>query len=75
MTTFWNRNATIEKTSLVIFRGGYRTAATFKMERFVMIVNGWKPLTVITKRSILDDAAAPDPPLLLVILLSNLDIA
>ena len=24
-----------------------------KMERFVIIVNGWKPLTIITKRSIL----------------------
>ena len=30
-------------------RGGSRTAATSKMERFVMIVNGWKPLTIITK--------------------------
>ena len=26
-------------------RGGSRTAATSKMERFVIIVNGWKPLT------------------------------
>ena len=32
------------------------------MERFVIIVNGWKPLTVITKRSILDIAAVLDPP-------------
>ena len=31
----------------------------------VIIVNGWKPLTIITKRSILDVAAALDPPLLL----------
>ena len=38
-------------------------AATPKMERFVIIVNGWKPLTIITKRSILDVAAALDPPL------------
>ena len=44
-------------------RGGSRTAATSKMERFVIIVNGWKPLTIITKRSILDVAAALDPPL------------
>ena len=29
----------------------------------MIIVNGWKPLTVITKRSILDVAAALDPPL------------
>ena len=33
------------------------------MERLVIIVNGWKPLTIITKRSILDDAAALDPRL------------
>ena len=31
------------------------------MEHFVIIVNGWKPLTIITKRSILDVAAALDP--------------
>ena len=42
-------------------RGGSRTAATAKMERFVMIVNGWKPLTIITKRSILHVAAVLDP--------------
>ena len=28
-----------------------------------MIVNDWKPLTIITKHSILDAAAALDPPL------------
>ena len=44
-------------------RGGSRAAVTSKMERFVIIVNGWKPLTIITKRSILDVAAALDPPL------------
>ena len=44
-------------------RGGSRAAATSKMERFVIIVNGWKPLTIITKRPILDVAAALDPPL------------
>ena len=37
-------------------RGGSRPAATSKMERF-------QPLTIITKRSILDVAAALDPPL------------
>ena len=41
-------------------RGGSRAAATSKMERFVIIVNSWKPLTIITKLSILDDAAALD---------------
>ena len=33
------------------------------MERFVIIINGWKPLTIITKPSILDVAAALDTPL------------
>ena len=47
-------------------RGGSRAAATSKMEHFVLIVNGWKPLTIITKRSILDVAAVIDPPLLTV---------
>ena len=44
-------------------RGGSRTAATSKMEPFVIIVNGWRPLTIITKISILDVAAVLDPPL------------
>ena len=33
------------------------------MEHFVIIVNNWKPLTIITKSSILDVAAVLDPPL------------
>ena len=41
-------------------RGGSRVAATTKMEGFVIIVNGFQPLNIITKRSILDVAAAPD---------------
>ena len=45
-------------------RGRSRAAATSKMELFVIIVTGWKPLTIITKRSILDAAATLDPPLL-----------
>ena len=59
---------------MIITRGGSRTAATSKMQcfviivngldRFIIIVNGWKPLTIITKRSILDVAAALDPPLI-----------
>ena len=44
-------------------RVGKRTAATSKIERIVMIVNDWKPLTIITKRSILDVAVVLDPPL------------
>ena len=41
--------------------GRSRTAATSKEELFVIIVNGWKPLTVITKSSTLDVAAVLDP--------------
>ena len=44
-------------------RGGSRAATTSKMERLVIIVNGFQPLFIITKRSILDVAAALDPPL------------
>ena len=44
------------------YRGGSRVAATSKMERFVIIGNGWKPITINTKHSILDVAAALDPP-------------
>ena len=47
-----------------IVRGGSRIATTSKMERFGIIVNGWRPLTIITKRSILDVAAVLDPPLI-----------
>ena len=32
----------------------------------MIIVNGWKPLTIITKHSILDVAAALDPSLIFV---------
>ena len=40
-------------------RGGSRAASTSKMECFVKIVNGWKPLTIITKHSILDVCSSP----------------
>ena len=43
-------------------RGESRTAVTSKMEHFAIIVNGRKPLTIIT--SILDVAAVLDMPLL-----------
>ena len=46
-----------------ISRGRSTTATTSKMECFVIIVNGFQPLTVITKCSILDVAAALDRPL------------
>ena len=42
-------------------RGGSRTAAISKMERFAIIVNGFQPLTIITKRSILNVAAVLYP--------------
>ena len=44
-------------------RDGSRTAATSKMDQFVIIVNGWKPLTIFTESSILDVAAVLDPSL------------
>ena len=48
----------------MISTGGSRTAATSKMKLFVIIVNGFQPLTIITKRSILYVAAVLDPPLI-----------
>ena len=45
-------------------RGGSRAAGTSKMECFVIIVNGFQPLTIITKHSILNVAAVLDPPLI-----------
>ena len=45
----------------MVSRGQSKTAATSKMERFVIIVNRWKALTIITKRSISDVAAGLDP--------------
>ena len=50
-----------ETGGIASIRGGSRAAATSRMERFVIIVNGFLPLTIITKCSILDVAAALDP--------------
>ena len=47
---------------ILVHRGGSRTAATTKMELFEIIVNGFQPLTIITKCSNLDVAAVLDPP-------------
>ena len=57
--------ATKGKESLLFSntRGGSRTAATSKMKRFVIIVNDFQLLTIITKCSVLDVAAVLDPPL------------
>ena len=48
----------------MIFRRGSRAPETSNMERFVIIVNGFHPLTIITKRSFLDVAAGLDPRLI-----------
>ena len=50
-------------TAKRLVRGGSRAAATSKMDCFVIIVNGFQPLTIITKHSILD-VLALDSPLL-----------
>ena len=47
----------------VSIRGGPRTAELFKMKLFVILVNGFQSLTIITKSSNLDVAAVLDPPL------------
>ena len=44
-------------------KSGSRAAAASKMEHFVIIVNGFQALTIITKRSVLVVAVALDPPL------------
>ena len=46
---------------IIRVRGGSRAAATSKMECFLIIANGWKPLAIIAKRSILDVAAGLEP--------------
>ena len=55
----------------MVFRGGPRTAATSTMERFVIIVNGFQSLTIITKSSILEVAAVLDPALVFTWVLSK----
>ena len=47
-------------------RGRSRATATSNIECFVTIVNDFQPLTIVTKGSILNDAAALDPSLQLV---------
>ena len=42
-------------------KDGSTAAATPKIEHFVIIFNGFQPLTIITKRSILDVAVVLDP--------------
>ena len=54
-------------------RGRSRAAVTSKMECFVVIVNGFQPLTIITRHSILDVAAALDSPLVTDVFILSLD--
>ena len=46
---------------LILDRGGSRTVITSKKEHFAIILNGRKPLTIITKSSILDVTAVLYP--------------
>ena len=66
-----NRHAMTADKKLALIRGRSRTAATSKMEQFVILVNGWKPLTIITESSILDVAAVIDPLLLILYYLKH----
>ena len=56
-----HRIKSIIEASCTNNRGRYRTAATSKMELFVIIVNGSQLLTIITKSSTLNVAAVLDP--------------
>ena len=49
-----------------VTRGRSRTAATFKVELYMIIVNDFQPLTIITKSSTLDGTAVLDQPLVTV---------
>ena len=35
----------------IVFRDGSRTYAKSQIERFVLVINGWKSLTIIKKKS------------------------
>ena len=63
---FTAKSSFVEKVSFseTNYIGESRTAATSKVELFVIIVNGWKPLTIITKSPTLDVAAVLYPPLI-----------
>ena len=58
--TIWLTNLIIESKLVVSFvsfnsfRRVFRTLPTSRIERFAKIVNGWKPLTIFAKRSVLD---------------------
>ena len=67
-------NAILTYCFIIDLRGGSRAAATSKMERFVIIVNGRNPLTIITEHYILDVAAPLDSPLDLINFQWNIQI-
>ena len=52
-----------------------RTPATSKVGLFVIIGNGWEPLTIITKSSTSDVTAVLDPPLMNIWTLSRTSIS
>ena len=54
----------MDNVVLDINRGGSGTAATSKMKCFVIIVDGFQPLIIITKHSNLEVEAALDPSLI-----------
>ena len=62
----------LSKITVMVTRGGSRVASSSKMECFVIINNGFKPLTIITKHSILDVAAVLDPPLVTKLITSTI---
>ena len=59
-----NKLLALEQARSAIRRGGSRTSATSKMELFVIIVDSFQLLTIITKRFILDTATVVDPLLI-----------
>ena len=67
MVWAYRKSTIVLKTPFVekkyVSRDGSRAAATSKMECFVIIVNGFQPITIIIKCSILDVAAVLDSPL------------
>ena len=49
------------KQGQIMSKDGYRSPPISTMELFVIIVKGWRPLTIVTKSSILDIIGAVDP--------------
>ena len=60
---FWTPEIQYLHCFVFCFKDWSGTAATSKMEHFVIIASGWKPLPIIPKSSILDVTAVPDLPL------------